>query len=78
MIRAASGRIVFISSMGGRVAFPYASPYHASKFGLEGLAESLRAEMAPLDVAVTWSSPRRWRPRSGGRDASGSAARASG
>lgn len=56
-IRQAKGRIVFISSLGGRVAFPYASPYHASKFGLEGLAESLRAEMAPFEVAVSLVEP---------------------
>jgi NAD(P)-dependent dehydrogenase (short-subunit alcohol dehydrogenase family) len=57
MLRASKGRVVFISSLGGRVAFPYASPYHASKFGLEGLAESLRAEMAPLGVDVSLIEP---------------------
>ncbi len=56
-IRASKGRIVFMSSLGGRVAFPYASPYHASKWGLEALAESLRAEMAPLEVAVSLIEP---------------------
>ena len=57
MLRASRGRIVFISSLGGRVAFPYASPYHASKFGLEGFAESLRAEMVPFDVDVSLIEP---------------------
>jgi NAD(P)-dependent dehydrogenase (short-subunit alcohol dehydrogenase family) len=57
MLRASAGRIVFVSSLGGRVAFPYASPYHASKFGLEGLAESLRAEMVPFDVDVSLVEP---------------------
>lgn len=57
LVRAAKGRIVFIGSLGGRVAFPYASPYHASKFGLEGLAESLRAEMRPLGVDVALIEP---------------------
>jgi len=56
-IRAARGRIVFIGSLGGRVAFPYASPYHASKFAIEGFAESLRAEMAPLEVDVSVIEP---------------------
>lgn len=56
-IRQAKGRIVFISSLGGRVAFPYASPYHASKWGIEGFAESLRAEMAKLDVDVVIVEP---------------------
>lgn len=57
MLRASRGRIVFISSLGGRVAFPYASPYHASKFGLEGFAESLRAEMVPFGVDVSLIEP---------------------
>ena len=56
-IRAARGRVVFVSSLGGRVAFPYASPYHASKWGLEALAESLRAEMSGLDVGVVLIEP---------------------
>lgn len=56
-VRAARGRIVFIGSLGGRVAFPYASPYHASKFAIEGFAESLRAEMVPLDVDVSVIEP---------------------
>ena len=36
------GRIVNIGSVGGRVATPFLAPYHASKFGVEGLSESLR------------------------------------
>jgi len=56
-IRAARGRIVFISSLGGRVAFPYASPYHASKWGLEALAESLRAEVAKQGIEVSVVEP---------------------
>jgi NAD(P)-dependent dehydrogenase (short-subunit alcohol dehydrogenase family) len=57
LIRRAHGRIVFVSSLGGRVAFPYASAYHASKFGIEGLAESLRSEMRPLEVSVSVVEP---------------------
>jgi NAD(P)-dependent dehydrogenase (short-subunit alcohol dehydrogenase family) len=57
MLRASAGRIVMVSSLGGRVAFPYASAYHASKFGMEGLAESLRAEVRPLDVDVVIVEP---------------------
>jgi len=57
LIRQARGRIVFVGSLGGRVAFPYASAYHASKFGIEGLAESLRAEMRPLGVEVSVIEP---------------------
>jgi NAD(P)-dependent dehydrogenase (short-subunit alcohol dehydrogenase family) len=57
MLRAAAGRVVIVSSLGGRVAFPYASAYHASKFGVEGLADSLRAEVRPLDVDVVVVEP---------------------
>ncbi len=57
LIRHARGRIVFVGSLGGRVAFPYASAYHASKFGIEGLAESLRSEMRPLGVSVSVVEP---------------------
>ena len=57
LIRHAQGRIVFVGSLGGRVAFPYASAYHASKFGIEGLAESLRSEMRPLGVGVSVIEP---------------------
>ena len=57
MLRASAGRVVIVSSLGGRVAFPYASAYHASKFGVEGLAESLRAEVRPLDVDVVVIEP---------------------
>jgi NAD(P)-dependent dehydrogenase (short-subunit alcohol dehydrogenase family) len=57
LVRHARGRIVFVGSLGGRVAFPYASAYHASKFGIEGLAESLRSEMRPLGVSVSVIEP---------------------
>jgi NAD(P)-dependent dehydrogenase (short-subunit alcohol dehydrogenase family) len=57
LIRHARERIVFVGSLGGRVAFPYASAYHASKFGIEGLAESLRSEMRPLGVGVSVVEP---------------------
>ncbi len=39
------GRIVNISSVGGKMAGPFIGAYHASKFGLEGLSESLRREL---------------------------------
>lgn len=57
LLRAARGRIVFVGSAGGRVAFPYAGPYHGSKFAIEGLAESLRAELRPQKVAVSVIEP---------------------
>ncbi|MGW3359251.1 oxidoreductase [Streptomyces bungoensis] len=52
-----SGRIVNISSFGGLAAFPATGYYHATKFALEGLSESLAAELAPLGIAVTIAEP---------------------
>jgi NAD(P)-dependent dehydrogenase (short-subunit alcohol dehydrogenase family) len=54
LIREAQGTIVFIASIGGRIGNPFMSPYSASKFGIEGLGESLRGELRPwnIDVAV--------------------------
>jgi NAD(P)-dependent dehydrogenase (short-subunit alcohol dehydrogenase family) len=54
LIRQVPGTIVFIASIGGRIASPFMSPYNTSKFGIEALSESLRQELAPwaIDVAV--------------------------
>jgi NAD(P)-dependent dehydrogenase (short-subunit alcohol dehydrogenase family) len=57
LLRAARGRILFIGSVGGRVAFPYAGPYHASKFALEAVADSTRAELRPQGVSVSLLEP---------------------
>jgi NAD(P)-dependent dehydrogenase (short-subunit alcohol dehydrogenase family) len=57
MIRATRGRIVFITSIGGRMALPYLSPYHASKFALEGVGDSLRMEMRQFGVEVSIVEP---------------------
>jgi len=48
------GRIVNISSVGGKLAFPFLGAYNASKFGLEGFSESLRRELMVhgIDVVV--------------------------
>ena len=47
-IRAARGRIVFISSIGGRIAFPMTGAYHAAKFGIEAVGDVFRQELRPL------------------------------
>jgi NAD(P)-dependent dehydrogenase (short-subunit alcohol dehydrogenase family) len=54
LIRKAKGTVVFIASIGGRIASPFLSPYAASKFGVEAIGESLRHELKPweIDVAV--------------------------
>ncbi len=56
-VRTARGRIVLISSMGGRVALPMSGAYHAAKFGLEGMGDSLRQELAPWGIKVAIVEP---------------------
>jgi NAD(P)-dependent dehydrogenase (short-subunit alcohol dehydrogenase family) len=56
-LRAARGRIVNISSIGGRIALPLAGPYAASKFGLEAVSDSLRRELASSGVQVAVVEP---------------------
>jgi NAD(P)-dependent dehydrogenase (short-subunit alcohol dehydrogenase family) len=52
-----SGHIVQISSAGGVLAFPAMGGYHASKWALEGLSESLSQEVAGFGVKVTIVEP---------------------
>ena len=56
-LRRARGRLVFISSIGGLVATPFMSPYHASKFGIEAVGDSLRLELRPFGVEVSIVEP---------------------
>jgi NAD(P)-dependent dehydrogenase (short-subunit alcohol dehydrogenase family) len=56
-LRRASGRIVFMSSVGGRIAIPFMSPYHVSKWGVEALADSLRIELSPWGMEVVVIEP---------------------
>jgi NAD(P)-dependent dehydrogenase (short-subunit alcohol dehydrogenase family) len=53
----APGRIVMISSVGGKNAMPFLGPYCASKFGLEGMSESLRRELMIFGVDVIVVAP---------------------
>jgi len=57
LVRRATGTIVFITSIGGLVATPFMSPYHAAKFGLEGVADSLRREVKPWGINVVVIEP---------------------
>lgn len=52
-----TGRIVNISSIGGKVAIPHLVPYSASKFALTGLSEGLRVELAREGITVTTVCP---------------------
>jgi len=56
-LRAAQGRVVFISSIGGRVTSPMLGAYSASKYGIEALADALRVELRPWDVKVALVEP---------------------
>jgi hypothetical protein len=51
------GRIVNISSVGGRIGAPFLAPYSASKHALEGFSESLRRELMPYGIDVLMVAP---------------------
>lgn len=55
--RDGSGRIGYVSSIGGRVAVPHLGPYSASKHALVGYADAVRAELAADNVRVTTITP---------------------
>jgi len=52
-----SGLIIQVSSTAGRAAFPGFGLYHASKWGLEGMSEAMRYELAPLGIDVVLVEP---------------------
>jgi NAD(P)-dependent dehydrogenase (short-subunit alcohol dehydrogenase family) len=51
------GRIVNISSIGGKIAVPHMAPYTASKFALAGLSDALCAELARENILVSTVTP---------------------
>lgn len=57
MLRAARGRIVLMSSIGGRMSTPMLGPYSASKHALEALGDALRQELRPFGVEVALIEP---------------------
>lgn len=56
-LRRARGRIVFVSSIGGRVAMPFTAPYAASKHAIEAFGDSLRVELRSSGVRVALVEP---------------------
>jgi NAD(P)-dependent dehydrogenase (short-subunit alcohol dehydrogenase family) len=52
-----AGRIVLLSSIGGVIGIPFQAYYSASKFALEGFAESISYEVAPFGISVTLVQP---------------------
>lgn len=61
-----SGTIINVSSMGGRFGEPLGSWYHATKFAVEGLSDSLRMELAPFGIDVVVIEPGAIRTEWGG------------
>lgn len=57
LIRRARGRIVFITSIGGLMAFPMFGAYHAAKFGLEAVGDVFRQELRPWGIKVAIVEP---------------------
>ena len=52
-----SGRILNVSSIGGKFGQPFGGWYHATKFALEGLSDSLRMELHPFGIDVVVIQP---------------------
>jgi NAD(P)-dependent dehydrogenase (short-subunit alcohol dehydrogenase family) len=57
LVRTARGRVVFLSSIGGRMAMPFGAPYHASKYGIEAVVDCLRQELRPWKIDVVAIEP---------------------
>ena len=57
MRAAGSGRIINLSSMGGRMTFPLGGYYHATKYAVEALSDALRVEVKPFGVQVVVIEP---------------------
>lgn len=57
LIRSGRGRVVFIGSIGGKVATMMMGPYNASKFAIEGIGEALRHELHPWGIKVAVVEP---------------------
>jgi NAD(P)-dependent dehydrogenase (short-subunit alcohol dehydrogenase family) len=56
-LRRASGRIVLVSSIGGRVAMAFSAPYAASKHAIEAVGDALRVELHTSGVQVALVEP---------------------
>lgn len=56
-LRASRGRVVFVSSVSGRISTPMTGAYNASKFALEALGDALRLELRPWGIKVSLVEP---------------------
>ena len=59
MRKQGAGTIVNVTSLGGRISFPLNSAYHATKFALEGLSESIQYELEPFGIKIIVIEPER-------------------
>ena len=64
-LRESRGRVVFISSVNGRISMPMLGPYCASKFALEAAVDALRLEVKGWGIRSCWWSRRRPTPTCG-------------
>ncbi len=62
-----SGIIINVSSVGGRITFPFSSLYHATKFAVEGLTESMQYELNPLGISLKIVEPGGYKTEFAGR-----------
>ena len=62
-----SGVIINVSSVGGRITFPFSSLYHATKFAVEGLTESIQYELNPLGIRLKIVEPGGYKTEFAGR-----------
>ncbi len=56
-LRETRGRVVFVSSLSGRVSTPMTGAYNSSKYAVEGMADALRMELRPWRVKVSLIEP---------------------
>ena len=56
-LRRSRGRVVFISSVSGKISTPLTGAYAASKFAIEAMADALRVELKPWNIAVVVVEP---------------------
>jgi len=57
MLARGSGRVINISSVGGRVTFPFFGAYNATKYAVEALSDALRRELGPFGLHVALIEP---------------------
>src|SRR4029078_13146251 len=57
LVRKASGRVLFVGSVGGILASQFAGAYHASKFAIEAIGDVWRQELDPEGIAVILIEP---------------------